>query len=572
MNKAYEQWLKEPSMDESLKAELKAMSTTDIEEAFYKDLSFGTGGMRGILGAGTNRLNIYTLRRAIHAYAKFLLTRFNDASEKGVIIAHDNRYKSVDFAKEAAGVLAHYGIKSYLFDALRPTPELSFSVRYHAACGGIMITASHNPPNYNGVKMYDETGCQLVPALADQVITEFQTLDDIFALKRVDFKTAFDQGFIEMLGETTDQAYLNRVMHVQLKPTQDKLIDIVFSPLHGTTRQLGMKTLQQAGYSVYPVAEQMHIDPEFSTVDSPNPENEKAFAYAKKQGLKVNADILIATDPDGDRLGLMCKHEDAYVFLTGNQTGAIFVDYLAKTLKSLGKLPEKGVLFNTIVTSKFGAAIAKAYGLKVISTLTGFKFIGEQMHALETQEESFVMAYEESYGYVIKDFVRDKDGLQAMLLAAEIANDLKKQNKTLVDYLNELYDTHGFYLDTLLNIVHEGKQGEALIKAIMDRFRNMHIESLNDKKLVFKEDYLHAKRYGQRKETNLDYPKSNVLKFIFEKDTWFVLRPSGTEPKLKVYINVLGASKAEAEKQLHAVKTFIEEKIAAIEKQKDVVL
>ena len=572
MNKAYQKWLDEPSMDEALKRELKAMSASDIDEAFYKDLAFGTGGMRGILGAGTNRLNIYTLRRAIHAYAKHLLTRFKDAQTKGVVIAHDNRYKSVDFAKEAAGVFAHHGIKSYLFDALRPTPELSFAVRHHQALGGIMITASHNPPNYNGVKMYDELGCQLLPDLADQVIKQFQALDDVFALEISTFKEAIEQGFVEMIGEDTDQAYLDRVLDVQLKKSQEKLIDIVFSPLHGTSREIGMKALQNAGYSVYPVEEQMIIDPKFKTVASPNPENEKAFVYAKKHGLKVNADILIATDPDGDRLGLMCKHQGDYVFLTGNQTGAIFIDYLAKTLKSLGKLPPNGIVFNTIVTSEFGATIAKAYGLEVVSTLTGFKFIGEKLQALETQDKTFIMGYEESYGYVIKDFVRDKDAMQAMLLAAEIANDLKTQNKTLIDYLNELYETHGYYLDDLLNIVHEGKQGEALIKEIMDTFRDMTIDVLNDKKCLRKEDYLTSKTYVDNKKEPLDYPKSNVLKFVFEKDTWFVLRPSGTEPKLKVYINVLGKTKADAKKELKAVKRFVEEKITAIEKQKDVVL
>ncbi len=572
MQKTYQKWLNEPSMDEALKAELKQMSKQDIEDAFYKDLAFGTGGMRGIMGAGTNRLNIYTLRRAIHAYAKYLLNRYDEAKQKGVVISHDNRYQSTTFAKEASRVFSSYGIKSYLFDALRPTPELSFAVRYHQAVGGIMVTASHNPPAYNGVKMYDEQGCQLVPDLADQVIEAFQALEDVFALEVMNFDDALKQGLVDLIGSQTDQAYVKEVLGIQLKPNAQKTLKIAFSPLHGATREIGLMTLKQAGYQVEPVISQMTIDPKFTTVDSPNPENEAAFEETKKVARKINADLLIATDPDGDRLGLMALHQGKYQFLTGNETGAIFIDYLAKTLKANQALPKKGVLYNTIVTSEFGAAIAKSYGLRVESTLTGFKFIGEKMEALKATDETFVMGYEESYGYVIKDFVRDKDAVQAMLLAAEIANDLKQKGKTLIDYMHELRQTHGFYKDTLLNIVHEGKTGEALIQNIMDAFRAMDLKRLGDKSLICKEDYLQSKRYVDGKATSLGYPKSNVLKFIFENDIWFVLRPSGTEPKLKVYINVLGETKEAAASELEVLKRFIEEKIASIEKQKDVVL
>lgn len=565
MNERYQKWLNEPSIDKELHEELKRMDARQIEEAFYKDLTFGTGGMRGILGAGTNRMNIYTVAKAAYGYGKFLLKQDAGAKEKGVAIAFDNRHKSAVFARTCVSVLAALGIRSYLFESLRPTPLLSYAVRKKGAAGGIMVTASHNPPNYNGVKMYDSTGCQLVPFLAAKVIEEFNRIDDIFAVPAKDFREAEEEGLVDFLSEAMDAAYIEEVKSLQLASKIDKTIRTVFTPLHGTAALIGKRTLEAAGYTVDPVESQMIADPDFTTVDSPNPENEAAFAEALKLAAEKDADLLIATDPDADRLGLMCKHEGDYRFLTGNQTGAIFLDYILKTRRKKGTLPENGVVFNTIVTSVFGATIARHYGMEVVSTLTGFKFIGEQMHKLETESRTFVMGYEESYGYVLADFVRDKDAIQAMLLAAEITNVLKQENRTLVDYLESLYETYGYYLDHLMNIVHEGKAGEALIEKIMDDFRQNAPEAVLGKKLIVKEDYQSGKRIREGKTETLDYPKSNVLKFIFEDDIWFVLRPSGTEPKLKVYLNVLGETKAQAETMLEKLKAHIQSEIETIE-------
>jgi len=571
VNKRYLKWLNEDTLDEEILSALKSMSEEEIEDAFYKDLSFGTGGMRGIVGAGTNRMNIYTVRKAAYGYAKFLLEKYDHAASRGVVIAHDNRNKSSDFARECVSVLASFGIKCYLYDALRPTPQLSYSVRSLKAAGGIMVTASHNPPKYNGVKFYDDTGCQLVPDMADRVIEHFNSVTDIFSIEKIAIEDARSNNLVETLSKTMDDAYIRKVQSIQLNSELEKRIKVVFTPLHGASRDIGMRTLVESDYETHAVEEQMRVDPDFTTVESPNPENESAFELAKKVGRKQDADILIATDPDGDRLGVMAKHKGDYVFLTGNQTGAIFIHYLLSEREKRGTLPDDGIVYNTIVTSEFGAAIAKHYGMRVESTLTGFKFIGEKLLDLETTDTEFVMGYEESYGYVISDFVRDKDSIQALLMISEIANALAHENRTLIDYLESLYERFGHYRDHLMNIVLEGQQGEKMISQIMSHFRAYEPDKLLGRRLLVKEDYYHQSRLveGSREDLN-GYPVSNVLKFIFEDDMWFVLRPSGTEPKLKIYMNVLGKTKSDGEAVLEELKKIINSEIDSLQKEKGV--
>ena len=549
----YQEWLSFKGLDTELLEELKKMNEIEKEEAFYKDLAFGTGGMRGILGAGINRMNKYTIRRANYGFGKFLSNNYTDL-KRGVVIAHDNRLKSVEFAKESAMVLASFGIKAYLFESLRPTPELSFAVRELNAIGGIVVTASHNPPKYNGYKIYDEEGCQLVPKYADQVVDLVNSAADLFNIDYVKYEDAVSRGLVEILGKDMDNKYLDMVDTIQLRPDLEKKLKIVFTPLHGTASTIGVDALERNGFDVIPVAEQMVNDPYFGTVSSPNPENKEAFKLAIEYGKKHNADILIATDPDADRLGVACLHNGEYVLLTGNQTGAIMVDYILRTRKEQGTLPLKGKVYNTIVTSQFGAEIAKSFGMEVESTLTGFKFIGEKAKEIEDTEYEFMFGYEESYGYVVKDFVRDKDSIQALLMISEIANVGKLGGLTLIDYLEFLYKTHGYYIEDLVNIVLEGVAGEAKINSIMNHFRNNKPSTILGFNVDVVEDYLLSVRYQGGKEEKIDLPESNVLKFIMSDGSWFVLRPGGTEPKLKIYIGVLSDNLEDSRSKNESIK------------------
>jgi len=561
--KEYEKWKAYQGLDLELKQELENMTEEDKENAFYTTLQFGTGGMRGELGAGINRINKYMIRKANFGFATYLSKNYKDLS-RGVVIAHDNRHKSVEFAQESAMVLAHFGIKSYLFDALRPTPELSFAVRHLNAIGGIVVTASHNPPKYNGYKIYDEDGCQLVPRFADKVVEYVNAVEDVFSIPVVPYEEACEQGLIEIIGKDIDDIYLDTVDTIQLRPNVQKKVKIVFTPLHGTSAMIGKMALERNGYEVYAVEEQMIPDPNFSTVASPNPENKESFEYALRLGEKVKADLLIATDPDADRLGIAVLHDGDYHLLTGNQTGAIMLHYILKTRKEQGTLPKKGMVYNTVVTSQFGAKIAESFGMGVKSTLTGFKFIGEQAKLIENSDVEFVFGYEESYGYVIKDFVRDKDSIQALLMASEIANVGKQSGKTLVDYLNYLYSEYGYYKEDLVNIVLEGASGATKIKEIMSEFRIHAPKTAIGLKVVCVEDFLTSKRYENGVESDLDYPKSNVLKYTLSDGSWYVLRPSGTEPKLKIYIGVLSDSLEASIEKNKAIKEEISDLVGKI--------
>jgi phosphoglucomutase len=555
----YERWLAYEELDPTLRAEIADKSEHELEDMFHQSLSFGTGGMRGILGAGTNRMNVYTVRRANDGLARYLRKNARHGElARGVAIAHDNRRMSREFALESAKVLGAYGIKSYLFDALRPTPELSFAVRKLKALAGIVITASHNPPNYNGYKIYDDSGCQFTPFFADQIIAMVEEVTDLFSVKTLTEQELLDKGLLVSIGKEIDDAYVSAVKTVLLHPETPKRIKAVFTPLHGTSYELGMRLMNETGYTVHPVLSQCVHDSSFPTVKSPNPESPKAFEEAIKLGKEVDADLLVATDPDADRLGIAVKKDGDYLLLTGNQTGAILIDYLLRERQKQNTLPKKGIVYNTIVTSDLGAKIARSYGFDVVSTLTGFKFIGEQARLIENTGVEFLFGYEESYGYVVKDFVRDKDSLQAMMLAVEAANHyLVNENKTLYDKLLDIYAEYGVHLETLHNIDLFGIEGAKRIHRIVEWFRNNPVRQIAGKRVAVLEDYESGRRLEGRSVKMLTLPKSNVIKAILDNGDWFVLRPSGTEPKLKIYVGTTGASLEEAGQRLSALSKAI---------------
>ena len=563
----YQKWINYQDLDKNLKSELINKSEKELEDMFYTTLSFGTGGMRGILGAGINRLNIYTIRRANNGLAQYLINTYKKEDlKRGVVIAHDNRHMSKEFAVESAKVLGAYGIKSYLFTDLRPTPELSFAVRYLKALAGIVVTASHNPPEYNGYKIYDEYGCQYTPRYANVIIEYVNQTEDLFSIETKTLEELKKEALVEYIDEEIDNAYLDLVKSIAINKNIKKNIKIVFTPLHGTSGYLGKRLLEEEGYTVYPVEEQMVNDPNFSTVKLPNPEEKSAYELAIKLGEKKNADLLIATDPDADRLGIAVLDNDEYILLNGNQTGALLIYYILTQKQKHNLLPKKGVVFNTIVTSDLGAKIARSFNMDVISTLTGFKFIGEQARYLETEEREFIFGYEESYGYVIDDGVRDKDSLQAILMISEAANYyLEVENKNLNQKLQEIYEIYGYYLEGLKNVHLLGKSGQEQISKIMDYFRNTTIEKMGNKKIVKKEDYLLLKRYSNKTIETIDFDKSNVLKYFLEDESWFVLRPSGTEPKLKIYAGVIGMSVSDSKHQVDKLLKDVYEIVEKVE-------
>lgn len=559
--KKVNEW-KETKIPSYLEEELLKMNEEELNDAFYKDLEFGTGGMRGIIGPGTNRMNIYTLRKANYGYACFL----KDTGKKdlSVVIAYDCRHMSLDFAKESARVLAYLGIKCYLFPRITPTPLLSFSVRYLKATGGIVVTASHNPPKYNGYKIYDSDGCQLVPDLANIVINYVEKAPDPLYMEMPTFEEFEEKKMIMWLNDDVDRAYLEKVKSISVKDVNKENFKVVFTPLHGTSQFLGPILLTEMGYSFVTVKEQMVADPNFSTLVLPNPEDKRAFDLAIKYAKENDADICIATDPDADRVGLAVRDNDGnYVLLTGNQTGALLINYLAQNRK----VDKQGVIFNTIVTNPLGVIIGKKYNLEYFSTLTGFKFIGEQAKLLEnSKDKMFYFGYEESYGYVIKDFVRDKDSLQALLMCSEMACFYKNQGLTLLDVLEGLYKEFGYYLDALENFVLEGESGALRINRILDRFRK---EALPEGvfEIESKEDYLlHEKiNYLTNEKSMLTLPTSNVIKYNLKDGGFFVLRPSGTEPKMKLYISEVGKTREIA---LEKIKYIKENVIKIIEEVK----
>ena len=550
----YQKWMSKENLDPALKAELVSMNDSEKEDAFYTDVEFGTAGMRGILGAGTNRLNIYIIQKANVGFAKYIAS-LPEGKERGVAIGYDNRNMSYQFAIESAKVLATYGIKSYIFESLRPTPELSFAVRYLKCAGGIMITASHNPKEYNGYKVYDDTGCQLLPEAADQVVKYVNEVEDELNIDVFTAEEAYP--YMTWIGEEVDAAYYEAVKGIEVNPGMDKSgFKMVFSPQHGTANIPVRTVLKDLGYDVIPVLAQCAPDPNYTNTKSPNPEVDASYELAIKKAKEVDADVVVITDPDGDRLGVVAKHEGEYVLMSGNQSAAVYLEYILSQMKEKGTLPSNAVMYNTIVTSDLGELVARSYGVDVEKVLTGFKFIGDKIRKYEqTQEKVFVFGYEESYGCVIKDFVRDKDAVQAVLTAAEAGNFYKKQGKDLVDVLNELYAKHGTFKESQIALSKAGAAGAARIKEIMDNLRKDAPASIGGVAVKVVEDYGTSARYEGETTTTIDLPKSNVLKYYLEDGSWIAARPSGTEPKCKFYFSIKGVDAADA-----AAKTEVYQK------------
>lgn len=540
IHEKYEYWL---TFDDNTKNELESITDKkEIEDRFYKDLEFGTGGLRGIMGAGANRMNKYTVGKATKGLCEYLKNEF--AGEKSVVIAYDSRNNSKAFAECAAEVLCYNGIKTFLFEEIMPTPVLSFSVRYLNCNAGIVITASHNPKEYNGYKVYDKYGCQLVPQYADKVISYINNVKDIKSVKHMNLNMALSNGYLTYIGDEVLNSYISEVEKMAVyKEASD--LKIVYTPLHGTGNIPVRKVLSDMSFDVSVVNEQAVADGNFTTVRSPNPEEKDALNMALEQAKRANADLVIGTDPDCDRVGVGVLHNGEYTLLTGNQTGALLVDFYLKFKKQ--SLNPKSTLVKTIVTNDLGAEIARKNGLNVVETLTGFKYIGDQITKYEkTGENKFLIGYEESYGYLVGTYARDKDAVVASMLICEMAAYYKKNKMTLVDALNVLYSEYGFYLDALDSFVLKGKDGASRIKNIMSYFRA-------NKATVFP-NITDVKDYS----TGIgDLPKSNVLKFFLKGGSWIAVRPSGTEPKLKMYYSVRGIDSSTCERSLQNIRTII---------------
>ncbi|MNB77973.1 Phosphoglucomutase [compost metagenome] len=549
-----ERWLQDPSVDEPTKQELRALSNDpkELEERFYRDLEFGTGGLRGVIGAGSNRMNRYTIARATQGFANFILETHKGEGLPSIVIAHDSRRFSPEFALETALVLAGNGIKAYLYPSLRSTPQLSFSVRHLSASGGVVITASHNPPEYNGYKVYNGHGGQLVPDEAEKVISYIFNIDSFNAVKRTTREEAEAAGLLEWLGEKEDEAFTDTVAAVSVGRADiaaglGSNFKIVYTPLHGTGNLPVRSVLTKVGFTeVHVVPEQEQPDSEFSTVKSPNPEEREAFTLAIKLGEELGADLLIGTDPDADRMGAVVRdNEGKFVVLSGNQSGALMIHYYLSRLQEQGKLPSNGAVVKTIVTSEMGAAVASHYGATIFNTLTGFKYIGEKMTQFEASGEyTYLFGYEESYGYLAGNYARDKDAVLASMLIAEAGAYYKAKGKTLYEVLQELYEQFGYFLESLESRTLKGKDGVAQIQGIMSDWRQ------NPPKEIA----------GASVSEVLDYsvglnglPKENVLKYLLSDGSWFCLRPSGTEPKIKVYFAVRGESLDDAKSKVAAL-------------------
>ncbi|OUP56992.1 phosphoglucomutase [Faecalitalea cylindroides] len=542
----YEKWVNHPNLDARYKDVLENMNEEEKNDAFYTLIEFGTAGMRGLLGPGTNRINIHTIRKATQGYANYIIAAGKEACEKGIAIGYDNRHMSREFAFDCADLLAKNNIRSYVFESLRPTPELSFAVRHLGCFGGIMITASHNPKEYNGYKLYDDKGCQLIPSLAAQVIDQVNAIEDELA---IDANCTEEQKkLITVIGKDVDEEYYKNVLSIQLNPDVNKDIKIVFSPEHGTANIPVQEVYKRAGYTCIPVEEQCTPDPDFSNTPTPNPEQPGAYELALEYAKKNDADLILVCDPDADRMGVGVKHNGEYVVLTGNQSGSVEIEYICSQLTKQNKMPENPVMFNTVVTSDLGEKVAADYGVTTEKTLTGFKFIGEKVAKYEvTHEKNYVFGYEESYGSLIKPFVRDKDAPQACLMLAEACAYYKKEGKDLVDVLDSLYDRHGTYEESQVALTLSGEAGANRIKEILANLRKDSPAEIGGTKVVKSEDYKECVIKEGDKVTELTgFTKSDVLKYYLEDGSWIAVRPSGTEPKCKFYYCIKGASKEDA--------------------------
>lgn len=567
----YDRWLNEEFLEEDLRSELESITDDAIlEEHFHTYLQFGTAGIRGILGPGTNRLNIYIVRKAAEGLSQYLLGQGEPAMEQGVVIAYDNRHKSKDFAIEVARTLGFHGIRSYVFESLRTTPELSFAIRHLGTKAGIMITASHNPPEYNGLKIYGEDGGQVTSEVGEAILNQVNAVEDEFAVQVAEEAELREKGLLKLVGSELDEAYLQELVGVVLDQDlikrQGSQLKMVFTPFHGTGLRPVQEGLRRIGFSqVEIVEEQATPDPNFSKVKSPNPEEHAAFELAIKLGEEIDADLLIGTDPDADRMGVAVKlPRGDYGVLTGNQIGALIFHYILKRREEANKLPDQGVMLKSIVTSELGRAIAESYKVETIDVLTGFKYISEKIEEFsQTGEKEFLFGYEESYGYLIKDFARDKDGVQACLLIAEVAAYYKEQGLTLYDGLVEIFEEYGFYKEHIESIRMEGIEGAKKIKEILSQLReNPPMEIAGIQVSIF-EDYESGirKKVLEDKEEGIDLPKSNVLKWVLADGSWLCARPSGTEPLIKFYFGTKGETLEESETNLAKLTKDIMEKV-----------
>lgn len=567
----YTIWNKRPDLAPEVREDLDKIANDNeaLEDAFYTPMEFGTAGMRGLIGAGINRMNIYTVRQATEGLARFMDTLDEETKLRGVAISYDSRHMSQEFAFEAARVLGAHGIPSFVFESLRPTPELSFTVRHLHAYAGIMITASHNPKQYNGYKIYGEDGDQMPPKESDMITNYIREVDDLFAVEVADKDALINDNTLQVIGSEVDEVYLENAKEVtidrELVAEEGKTMKLVFTPLHGTGGMLGEKALRQAGFEDFTmVPEQAMPDPEFPTVEHPNPEFTEAFDLAIKLGKSQKADLLVAVDPDADRLGAAVRQPDGeYELLTGNQIAALMLNYILTARKKAGNLPANGALVKSIVSSEFAAKVAADFGIETINVLTGFKFIAEQIqHFEETNEHSFMLGFEESYGYLIRPFVRDKDAIQSLVLLAEVAAFYKKQGKNLYDGLQELFEKYGYFAEKTIALTFDGIEGAQEIKDLMAKFRQELPTDFAGYKVIAAEDYQASSRQdAEGNVTTINLPKSNVLKYFLEDGTWIAVRPSGTEPKIKFYIGTQGTSEADAqakcEKFEKAINDFI---------------
>ncbi|MDK2586303.1 phospho-sugar mutase [Romboutsia sedimentorum] len=565
---AYEAWLNSPYFDEDTKVELLGIKNDDkeIQERFYKNLEFGTGGLRGIIGAGTNRINIYTVRRATLGVANYIINNMGqNGRDKGVVIAHDSRYMSREFCIEVSKTLAVYGIKAYIFDDLRTTPILSFALRYLNCAMGIVITASHNPKEYNGYKVYGPDGGQVCIDMANSIIDEVNKIDDYSTIKTIDFDEAVKNNLIVNLDSKVDiafkEAVKSQILRQDIIDEYGKDLKVIFTPIHGTGNIPVREVLKEAGFkNVEVVKEQEMPDCNFSTVQYPNPEEKSVFNIAIEMAKQDGTDLIIGTDPDCDRVGVVVKNANGeYTVLNGNQVGSLLVRYVIESLVEKNKLPKNPAIVKTIVTSELGGKIAKHYGVDCLDTLTGFKFIGEKINEFENDKsedaKSFIMGYEESYGYLVGTHARDKDGVVAALLICEMAAYYMSKNLSLYEGLVDTYNKFGYYKEDLKSITLKGIEGIEKIKEIMNHFRNTNIESISDIKVLKILDYNNCVD---------DLPKSDVLKFILEDGSWIAVRPSGTEPKIKFYFGVNSDNEEEVESKLSKLMSSMTDKVNSI--------
>ena len=561
----FKKWLDYAELPDYLREDLNSMDEKTKEDAFYTNLELGTAGMRGLIGAGTNRINIYVVRQATEGLARLIEEKGDEFKKRGVAIAYDSRHFSPEFAFESAAVLAKHGIKSYVFESLRPTPELSFAVRHLGTFAGIMITASHNPAPFNGYKVYGEDGGQMPPHDADALTDYIRAIENPFAIEVADVEAEKASGLIEVIGDAIDAEYLKEVKDVNIN---QKLIDeygkdmkIVYTPLHGTGEMLARRALAQAGFdSVEVVEAQAVADPDFSTVKSPNPESQAAFALAEELGRKVGADVLVATDPDADRVGVEVLQKDgSYLNLSGNQIGAIMAKYILEAHKSAGTLPANAALCKSIVSTDLVTKIAESYGATMFNVLTGFKFIAEKIQEFEEKHNhTYMMGFEESFGYLIKPFVRDKDAIQAVLVVAELAAYYRSRGLTLADGIEEIYKEYGYFAEKTISVTLSGVDGAEQIKAIMAKFRDNGPKEFNATTITVTEDFkAQTSTAADGTVTALTTPPSDVLKYTLADGSWIAVRPSGTEPKIKFYIAVVGDSNEDAQAKIAAIEAEI---------------